>query len=435
MAKSPDLEPRPEPRLGLRLVGLWLLWLLVIWGYQAAVTTRYQVQRPDRVLAWTTARTDGSTRHPYLEAPFMAAQAGWDSEFYLSIALQGYDDPQIRTAPALPMAPVPLNRPLSLNYAFFPVYPLLIRTVALPLGWLGLVPLAAATLAGSLISACGTLVGLLAFSDWMQSHGWRPADQFRAAAYLLSFPTGFFLAQVYTEGLFLALSWGCLALAARRQWGWATLLATVATLTRAVGLFLILPLGWAWWSEFRQAQVRQAQVRQTQIQQTQAQRTQSRPGLKMGLLLLPLVAHLLWRFSTWGRAFQIVQQQFFGCGLLNLSAALSAWGNSLLALGQGSATAVHSAVELAAVGLGFGACLVTLKRYPGLSLYGLLIMLTSTTCGTAWSISRYLLTVPSVFLVLTCCGRYPLFDRIWSLISILLLAMLAALFSFDLWAG
>ncbi|MFM7424089.1 MAG: hypothetical protein ACKO7W_03670 [Elainella sp.] len=396
--------------LGPRLVWLWLLWLLVIWGYQAAVTTRYQIQRPDRVLFWTAARTDGSTRHPYLESPFMAAQTGWDSEFYLSIALQGYDDPQIRTAPALPTAAAPLNRPLSLNYAFFPVYPLLIRGVALPLTAVGLPPLAAATLAGALISACGTLVALLALSDWMQSQGWSQDDQLRAAAYLLSFPTGFFLAQVYTEGLFLALSFGCLALAERRQWGGAALLATLATLTRAVGLFLLVPLVWAWWNGGRQL----------------------RSGL---VLVLPLLAHLIWRFSLWGEAFQIVQRQFFGCGLLNLSTALPAWGNALLALGQGTATTVHSAVELAAVGLGLGACLATLKRWPGLSIYGLLIILTSTTCGTTWSLSRYLLTVPSVFLLLACCGRSPVFDRIWSLISILLLAMLAALFSFDFWAG
>jgi Gpi18-like mannosyltransferase len=403
-----------SPRLWPKLVWLWLIWLLIIWGYQAAVVTRYQVQQPDRVLFWTTARTDGSTRHPYLEAPFMAAQAGWDSEFYLSIALQGYDDPQIRTAPALPTAPVPLNRPLSLNYAFFPVYPLLIRAAVLPLTALGLTHLAAATLAGSVIAACGTLAGLLACSDWLQTQGWSQPDRFRAAAYLLTFPTSFFLAQVYTEGLFLGLSFGCLALVARQRWGGAVLLATVATLTRAVGLFLVIPLAWDWWQQVRQ----------------------SRTGWRWGLLLLlPLLTHLIWRFSIWGQAFQIVQQQFFGCGLFNLSAAIPAWGGASLALGQGNATTVHSVVELAAVALGFGACLASIKRYPALSLYGLLIMLTSTTCGTAWSISRYLLTVPPVFLVLASWGQHPLFDRLWSLISILLLAMLTALFSFDFWAG
>jgi hypothetical protein len=396
-----------------KLICLWLVWLIVLWTYQAAVLARYQLQRPDHVLGWT-AGID-SVNRPTLTDPFMNAQVSWDSEFYLSIALHGYDDPRVRTAPTLPTAQPPFNK-LAINYAFFPVYPLLIRVLMLPLSLLttGLSPTGIATLAGVIVSALGTLAGLLALADLTSQD--KPFN-LRAATYLLIFPSSFFLAQVYTEGLFVGLSFGCLALIERKRWGWAVGLATVAVLTRAVGVLLVIPLGWAGLKQLRQGRT-PAVIWQ---------------GI---LLLMPVLVHLSWRASFWGKAFGIVQQQFFGCRLLNFQKALPLWGEAVLALfGDNSAATVHYAIELSAIGLGFTACLLTLKRYPAISLYGLLIMLTSTTCGTAWSISRYILTVPSVFLVLNQLGRSELFDRLWSMVSLLLFALLTTLFSFDFWAG
>lgn len=401
-----------------QLVCLWLIWLLVLWTYQAAVVARYQLQRPDHVLGWT-AGIDSVSR-PYLTDPFMNTQVSWDSEFYLSIALQGYDDPKVRTAPPLPEAKPPFDK-LSINYAFFPVYPLLIRALAIPLNFLaasGISPVGIATLAGMIISALGTLAGLLALADLTQSGQAKERANLRAATYLLIFPSSFFLAQVYTEGLFVGLSFGCLALSERKRWGEATGLATIAVLTRAVGVLLVVPLGWAWMKRVWQEGFTLQAVGQ---------------GLLLGI---PVLVHLTWRASFWGEAFGIVQRQFFGCQLLNFQKALPLWGQGVLALfGDNPAATVHYAIELAAVGLGFTACLMTLRRYPAISIYGMAIMLTSTTCGTAWSISRYILTVPSVFLVLNQLGRSELFDRLWSMISLLLLALLTTLFCFDFWAG
>jgi hypothetical protein len=399
-----------------KIVLLWLSWLLIIWTYQAAVTARYTIQVPDRVFSWTAASTVTPTS-AYLSQPFMNTQVAWDSEFYLSIALQGYDDPRIRTVPVQPTTQPPYNRPLSLNYAFFPVYPHLMRLLAMPLTWFGLEPIAAATLAGVVISSLGTLVGLFALSDLSERVG------SRAIYYLLIFPTGFFLAQVYTEGLFIGLSFGCLALMRRQRWSEAAGLATVATLTRAVGVALLIPLLWSWWQENQQGK-------------SLTKHSFARLIPQLLILLLPLFVHLIWKFSFWGRAFQIVQKGFFRCQLFDLKAACVSWGNAFLALfADNPATVVHNSIEFAALGLGALSCFLTLKRYPQISVYGLLIILVSTTCGTAWSISRYLLTVPSVFLVLGRLGESELFDRVWSLISILLLAMMTALFSFNFWTG
>jgi hypothetical protein len=410
------------------IVSLWFGWLLILWSYQAVVTARYDLQRPDRVLFWTASNTEAQSleNRPYLTDPFMNAQVGWDSEFYLSIALHGYDDPKVRSVPPLPDAEPPFKRPLSLNYAFFPAYPYLIRWLTIPLSQLGLSSIATATLAGVIISALGTLIGLLALYD-IARYSLGEHAGLRASYYLVSFPTGFFLAQVYTEGLFVGLAFGSLALIQRKHWLAAAVLAALATLTRAVGVFLLIPLLFAILRSFRFSSFPQQRL--------------SFRGLfsfliKTIALLIPLAVYVAWRTSFLGDAFQIVEDRFFNCRLFDLKAAASVWGNGFMALfGDNPAAVVHYIFEFAAVLLGVISCLITLKHYPGLSLYGLAIMAVSLTCGTAWSISRYLLTIPSVFLVLAYWGQSQLFDRLWSLASILLLAMFTALFSFNFWAG
>lgn len=403
------------------MVLLWLAWLCILLIYQGAVTARYQVQRPDRVLSWT-ALAEHEPLQANLKDPFMNAQVAWDSEFYLSIALQGYDDPQVRVVPPQPSAVPPFNRPLSLNYAFFPGYPYLMRWVSVPLKGLGLTPLATATLSGVLISALGTLGGMIALYDLTQRIAGKLAGD-RAVFYLLSFPTSFFLTQVYTEGLFIGLSFGCLAFLQRKQWLIAGLLATLATLTRPVGVLLTLPLVLLWLKSLN----RGSAARYVFF---------PRVFLQLVVSVLPFAVHLLWKHSFWGGAFQIVEKSFFKCQLLNLPAAFAVWSSAFLTLfGDNPAAVVYYLIEFLAILFGFISCFITLYRYPTISVYGLMILTASTTCGTAWSLSRYLLTVPSVFLVLGDLGRSDLFDRVWSLASILFLAMLTALFSFNFWVG
>lgn len=60
------------------------------------------------------------------------------------------------------------------------------------------------------------------------------------------FPSGFFLAQVYTEGLFVGLAFSSLALLRKERFGWAALLAVLATFTRAAGVLLVVPLLLSW---------------------------------------------------------------------------------------------------------------------------------------------------------------------------------------------
>src|SRR5688572_22449274 len=237
---------------------MWLTWAIIVIAFQAWATSRIVPTFPERALDWTEKFTDTGYQldHVYLLDPFMNDQVAWDSEYYLSIAVGGYDDPRsphhtpqgVITSPqGLPTTPVNSGSSpsISSNYAFFPFYPLLIRSVAYPFQVFGLNSIATATLAGIIVSGLGTLMGMLALFD-LTRDSLGEDGALRAVFYLIIFPTGFFLIQVYSEGLFVGLAFGCLAMLKRKQWIAAALLGVAATLTRAVGVALVIPMVIVW---------------------------------------------------------------------------------------------------------------------------------------------------------------------------------------------
>lgn len=421
---------------GSRILLIWSAWVLVLFTYQAIVPARYAIQTPDWVLFWTPAATKSiQAQTPYLKEPFLNSHVAWDSEFYLSIALQGYDDPAIRAVPAQPNAQPPFDRPISINYAFFPIYPHLIRILAIPFAGLGLSAIAAATLAGVLISIAGTLVGMLALYDLTRTE-LGDAGGLRAAFYLVTFPTGFFLAQVYTEGLFIGLAWTCFALLQRKKLIWASMLAAIATLTRSVGVLLIIPLALAWWQEIHQ-KIRWQDLWHKRTAIRVLKSSVGQQAIASGAIIsAPVITHLLWRFSFFGGAFQLVEKHFFDCEFLSLNRAWIVWRLAFGKLfGINSQAQVYYAIEFGVILLAITACVLTLRRYPALSLFGFAVILISMTCGLTWSMSRYVLTVPSIFIVLARWGEDELFDRVWTLMSVLLFGFLTALFTFNFWVG
>ncbi len=478
-----------------------LLWALAVLGFQLLVSARYAPERPDRVLTWTADETGAHShdQQPYLLEPFMRQFVAWDSEFYLSIAIHGYDDPAVRSVDVA-------SRQLSLNYAFFPFYPAVVRVVARPLSILTN-RIAAATLAGVIVSVLGAIgaamsLFLLVRADRLaggavkpappgpplapgqapppapsddlaggamkpappgpplapgQAHPPAPSDDlaggamkpappgpplapgqahppapslaipgdqddrraWKTAFFFLIFPTSFFLAQVYTEGLFTGLAFGSIALAYRRQIGWAAFLAVLATWTRAVGVFLVIPVAWACWEEHRA-------------------RGGDRAALAAVLFALaPVAAFLLWWLSPLGRNFGEVEREFFGRGAFHLRDSAASWGHALAQLRTGRPEArVYYGIELSATAGAIAACLLTLRRMPGVSLFGLAALLIPLTSGEAQGFDRFVLAVPSLFVVLGGMGeRSEVLDRAWTVVSVLLLGMLASLFTFDFWVA
>ena len=63
------------------------------------------------------------------------------------------------------------------------------------------------------------------------------------------------------------------------------------------------------------------------------------------------------------------------------------------------------------------------------------MVVVALTSGSAQGMQRYVLSVPALFLVPARWGRSVVFDRLWSLGNILIMAVFAIAFSFDFWAG
>jgi Predicted integral membrane protein len=395
---------------------LWLAWAIILVGFQQIVTNRLTLKMPDYALSWTPGETTASSNlsRPTLLDPYLNTQVSWDSEFYLSIAINGYDDPAVRRAPN------PGNKGAgpSLNYAFMPLYSLLIRGLALPFGVFGLDKIATATLAGVLVSLLGALAGMwgiyiLARDRWGEEGG------IRAAFYLLIFPSGFYLAQIYTEGVFIGLTFASLAFLHQRKWLWAALLAAASIWARpGEGLILLVPLVWIW-----------------------IQDRTWRLGWKAALaraaaVLTPLASYLIWAQTQLARNFWLVERNFFSRGLLKVDFSMIQWlGGFAEIFGKNHQAAVYYGLELATILLALFCIGATLRHFPELALFSLGILVFTFTSGAPQGMIRYLLAAPSIFVALAGWGRRPAVDRAWTIASLLLMGMLVTLYSFNFWVA
>jgi hypothetical protein len=401
------------------LVFIWLAWAVIMLAYPVIAGWRYLPNRPDYALEWTPNETARNSQKGkiYLTEPFMNEQVSWDSEYYLSIAVAGYDDT------GTSMVEVPGNREFSKNYAFFPFYPYLMKAVSVPLSLLGMTPIATATLAGVLISLFGALAAMIALYELVKEELGEDGG-LRTAFYLLIFPTAFFFATVFTEGLFLGLVLWCLVFLKRGQFIPAAALASIATWTRATGAFLVIPLAVAWLQSigWRNVLSPSAWNRQTL--------------LRLACVFAPVGAYLVWRIA-FGEPFTLIEDLWFGRSLTNFERTYQGWKKAVEIVLHGDVVQmrIYYAFEFAAVALVLAASLFTLRKYPGMALFCLAALAAGALTGAPQSLVRYVLTLPVIFVFLGRLGRNAVFDRAWTIASILLLAMQMYLFSQDMWVA
>jgi hypothetical protein len=208
---EPELEPRV--RDGLRdtvWVFLGVRTLLFVLSAVGVGLIPLPFDQPTSVPGWPARPPDRGW-----EAVFTATERQ-DALWYLRLATDGY-------------------REDDLSAAFFPMYPAIVRTVALVPG---VGPLGAALLVSN----------AAAFGALLMLHALTRLELGRAAArrtilFIALFPTAFFLLSPYSESLFLLLSVSAFWFGRRDRWGWAAVLGASAALTRSVGVLLLLGLG------------------------------------------------------------------------------------------------------------------------------------------------------------------------------------------------
>jgi hypothetical protein len=162
-----------------------------------------------------------------LAAPLLSPLARWDAVWYLRIADSGYGGSEARAA-------------------FCPLYPLLVRALATPLGGSP-----AALLAAAYFVALSAFLGALVLLYRLVSlELGRPLA--RPAVLLLAvFPAAVFFGAPYAESLFLLMAVGAFLTARTDRWAWAGACGAGAAATRSAGILLLLPLAMLWWSSRR----------------------------------------------------------------------------------------------------------------------------------------------------------------------------------------
>lgn len=155
----------------------------------------------------------------------LRALASWDGAWYLSVAVFGYPDALVE----------PSGR-VAGNLAFFPLYPLTIRALAVATG-LSVLP-AAIVVANVLGAAAALLLRALVR---------RVADDAtadRSCVLFCFFPGSVVLSMAYAESLMLVLALGCLLALRVRRWVIAGAAAGLATLSRPNAVALVAACLW-----------------------------------------------------------------------------------------------------------------------------------------------------------------------------------------------
>lgn len=149
----------------------------------------------------------------YLRNPGIFSWLNFDGEHYLLITQNGYS---------------------PLNYFYFPLYPLLIRTISSFTGN-GVNSLA---INGLFVSNVSFFVGLVGLAKLVRLD--YSKDIVRLTLILLiTFPTSFYFGSYYTESLFFALTIWSFYFTRRGNWLLSGVLGGLSTATRIVGLALI----------------------------------------------------------------------------------------------------------------------------------------------------------------------------------------------------
>jgi Gpi18-like mannosyltransferase len=310
-----------------------------------------------------------------------------DAWYYRQIAATGYEPP---TADAKPKN----------SWAFFPLYPLLLKALGgtSDVFWILAVLVSNAALLGALFAIAAASRAMGASYD----------DAARAVWYVALFPTSYFFSLPMTESLFLLLSAAAFLAAARQRWPVAGILGALAAATRVIGIcllpaLLLLPL-----------------------QRRQRLSTQQLWLLAIPLSLFAFVAYLyihtgdplafVHAQTLWGRS----TAPRFAMAFPNSGLTVSKPWN-FVALNAAAATLMIAA------GIWF-----LVRRQWSYAAYTLLSAAVPLSSGSLQSMARYALVDFPLFYWLSAVGRTPARDRALTTAFVILLGWLVALFTLRL---
>ncbi|MEA2176405.1 MAG: hypothetical protein QOD00_3997 [Blastocatellia bacterium] len=312
-----------------------------------------------------------------------------DGLWYANIARDGYERQ-------------PFDAGAQHTWAFFPLYPLMLRAASRLTGEYALT--------GSFLSNIFLLLALVLTHQTVRAFGYHESDADRTIFYMAAFPTSYFFSLPVTESLFLLLTVGCFLAARRGRWWLAGILGALATATRPTGILIMPGLLVQYWQTHRGEKFWRKEL----------------------LALLPVPLGLL--------AFMFFLRETTGDALAFLKVQ-AAWGHRagffLRPLFDYLTNPLEISVRWDFRLLNFAAAVTTLacgiilakRRQWSLSLYTLLCIIVPLSALALQSISRYALTIFPIFIILALAGRRPRLDQTIRAIFLTLLALMTAIFA------
>ncbi len=177
-----------------------------------------------RYLAYANTASDASV------ANFFDGLCRWDCGWYVRLSEEGYD-------------PFPVPSMINAgNWAFFPLYPMLVgalRTIT------GLPTMMVATAASIMLSIIASRMAWPLLGKDMRAYA-------LFCAFLLAGPFAIYFTTFYTEVLFLTLTIGVFAALQRRDYLAAGVFAALVSGTRIVGVFIVLAIVLQAWLDHRE---------------------------------------------------------------------------------------------------------------------------------------------------------------------------------------
>jgi Gpi18-like mannosyltransferase len=309
-----------------------------------------------------------------------------DAWFYHRIAMTGYEP---RTPDGAPKN----------TWAFFPVYPLLVRA----LGGGGDTSFA---IVAVLTSNIAFLAALFAVAGAGRALGAADDDVEHATWYLALFPTSYFFSLPMTESLFLLLSAAAFLAAARQRWWAAGIVGGFAAATRVIGICLLPALLMLPWQQRRRLSKQQ-----------------------LWLLVIPtgLLSFAGYLYARTGDPLAFVHAQTLWGRTTRFAMAFPDSGLTLSKPWNFVALNAAAAILMLAAGIW-----LLIRRQWSYAAYTLLSVAIPLSSGSVQSLARYAAVDFPLFYWLAGTARTPTRDRALTAIFVALLGWLVALFTLRL---
>lgn len=288
---------------------------------------------------------------------FWASWAQWDGGHYFKIARDGYE--------------------LFSDYAFFPLYPLITRLV----NWFLSDNL---ILAGLLVSNLSFLVFLYVFFN-LVSQRFSSKIAFSSLVTLLVFPTTFYAVAYYSESLFLLWLSLTLLFLSKRAYLVAAISSSLASLTRPLGIILIIPLFYGYFAH-----------RQFHLKRV------DRKLLHIFIALFGFAVYSLYLFAHFNDPVKFLSIQ--SSWERQVTDPISNLISYLWAFLRGESRPFNDYSDFGLTILFLVILILGIKRIPATWwIFSMLVILIPVSGGTLTSMPRYLLSTLGAFIIL---GQY-----------------------------